>query len=195
MGLALSDLLLALAGLWAIWHLRSAQPPSARLFARLGVVLLTAAAALGAVRYTGHVQLADLHRQASNLGAVLGLPLMMLALAYSRLETRASGPAWPRRSLTAVLVIMVCAVGLLGERLPAAVASLGLLGVAIAAQPRLFTGPAGLIIGMLGLGAWRGYAAVDITLRLTLLHLGLALLLLLWLREMGRMPAAREGRA
>lgn len=193
--LAFSDVLLAIVAAVCMTRLLVMQGLAVQVkwSAVSGLLVVLIASVLGALRYSGLAKLTLWHITMSNLGALTGLPLLMVAVSGARICRR----TWNKDFLQGImlwgLLLVALLVGLAGLRpLSGAVAILSLAcGVMLHREH-----PAGsifLILGLVVLGWIRGFDPIPIEFRLIGMHLGLAALFVVaWreIREPGRMPSA-----
>ncbi len=163
---AISDGVLCLVTLWATWRMARAGHAAAAL--SLGLIAIPAA--MGALRFGGLAELADLHQRASYAAAVSALPTFCIAFAFG---------AWKSRALAIMHVPWLVGVFVLAAAFitwPMYATVIGASGLVLAvagavASRRLGAivwtviaaavyAAAGLVIGTTG--EWRGIARVDL---------------------------------
>jgi len=177
-----SDAVLAAVALWTCARLRRTsllQP--LRLAAIFGALLIAAAALVGCLRFAGSASLLPLHTALSHQAAVIGLPLILVAVAASRLGSRLS-----QRSSAAAAVLLLAGIAAIQSRTASAAASFLLVLAALALSRHHRTVPL-LMLLCLGTLAW--LAVTDVLQnewRLVLLHVALAVLLPLSLAALRR---------
>lgn len=125
-GDALSDLLLAIVGLFFAWRLMPQRPGLA-----IGMGLIGFAAGLGVLRFSGIDAMLGPHRFASLLAGCAGLPLLAASLRWpdDSLATRVNAAAYFAMIIGALGVVLVVVVQFSGwaQLVPAASALLILM--------------------------------------------------------------------
>ena len=146
---ALSELLIVVVGLWAARRLYGAQ----RSAAALALVLFSAAAALGVIRFgfdrdgTLIAAMADMHRFAGTMGGTAA----MMALVYDMLHRRAQSTAWQGRYMLACAAALALALAFPKLSVPLFVWwSVGFI-VLVALTADQLGRPAGMAMAMAGL--------------------------------------------
>ncbi len=170
---SVSDAMLAAVALWICARLRRASLlPPLRLAALSGALLIASAALVGCLRFAGSASLLPLHTALSNQAAVIGLPLILVAVAGARLESCLS-----QRTSAAAALLLLGGIAVLQSRTASAAASV-LLMLAILASSRHHRAVPLLMLLCLGTLAWLARTgALHNEWRLVLLHAALAVLL------------------
>lgn len=115
--LALFDFLVCLTSVFAL--LRSRRQQTSDILAPLGFLLIAGAAAVGTLRYAWFPELVELHRWASALASVYGVPAIAAGFFLDAEAVRGR-----RSAVIAAAVILVPAVALIGSPLYALVAGI-----------------------------------------------------------------------
>lgn len=190
--LAFSDVLLAVvaAGGVTVLLVMPDLPVLVKWPAIAGFLVVFIAAVLGALRYSGFTELMLWHITLSNLGALTGLPLLMMAVSSARIRLRTWESEVLEKTMRWGLFMGALAVGFAGLRpLSGAVAILSLACGVFLYQVR----PAKSIVLILGLGVlgWiRGFDPIPIEFRLIGMHVGLAALLVVACSEISSLSRA-----
>jgi len=172
---AASDAALAIVAIWVCARfLRAPLAAHQRGLAAAGCLLIASAAVVGCVRFAGVDSLLALHKTLSNQGAIVGLPLILVALAWSWLDGRA-----PNAALTGTAIVLLTGVTVLQMRPVSAVAAVLLVLVTMVTARRHRVVPALMLACMIGLGGLAATQQLVEHVRLILLHIVLALLLAL----------------
>ncbi|GEM_PF-2994416 len=195
--LAVSDAVLALAGVYAMVRLWRSAPADAwvRGPALVGLLIISVAALLGALRFAGLETFTRIHVHASNLGALMGLPLLMLAVVNARVAHSGWLPQKAGRAVQLLLLLLVLAIGILTTRLHAGVLAILLPLFALLLSPRPWL-PLLLLPLLMFLMAWvRGVEVWPLEIRLTAIHAGLIVILALSFWSWRPSAAADKGAA
>ena len=168
-----SDAVLAAVALWVCirFGMTSLLPPL-RLAAIFGALLIASAALVGCLRFAGSASLLPLHTALSNQAAVIGLPLILSAVAGTRLSRCST-----QRNAAAAVILLLAGIVAIQSRTASAAASF-LLVLATLALSRHHRAVPLLMLLCLGTLAW--LAKTDVLQnewRLVLLHLALTALL------------------
>lgn len=168
-----SDAALAAVALWVCVRLcRASLLQPLRLAAIFGALLIASAALVGCLRFAGSASLLPLHTALSNQAAVIGLPLILVAVAGSRL-----GRWVPQRTSTAVAILLLAGIAVIQSRTASAAASFFLVLATLALSHRHRAVPLMMLL-CLGTLAWLAVTdALQNEWRLVLLHAALAVLL------------------
>lgn len=168
-----SDAALAAVALWfCALSSRTSLVQPLRLAAIFGSLLIASAALVGCLRFAGSASLSALHTALSNQAAVIGLPMILVAVAGSRL-----GRDLPQRGSAAAAILLLAGIAAIQSRTASAAASF-LLVLAIIALSRHHRAMPLLVLLCLGTLAWLAVTdALQNEWRLVLLHGVLAVLL------------------
>lgn len=185
-----SDAVLAAVAIWVCVQLcRASLLQPLRWAAIFGALLIASAALVGCLRFAGNTNLLPLHTALSNQAAVIGLPLILVAVAGSRL-----GGWMPQRISTAAAILLLAGIAVLQSRTASGAASFFLVLATLTLSRHHRAVPL-LMLLFVGTLAW---LAVTKTLknewRLVWLHLVLAVLLPLSLAAL-RHTEPRRGEA
>jgi hypothetical protein len=170
-----SDAVLAAAALWAsAQFLRAPLAGHQRGLAAAGALLIASAAVVGCLRFAGFDGLLALHQTLSNQGAILGLPLILMIIAWRWLDARL-----PRTALSTAAAVLVVSLALIQLRPVSAAVAFALVLVTLALSHGRRTVPALMLVCMVAL-AWLATAQqLPDAGRLILLHAVLAALVLI----------------
>ncbi len=186
---AASDAVLASVAVWvSAGFFRSSLKPPQRWIATVGSLLIAAAAAVGCLRFAGLDHFLIAHTALSNQAAILGLPLILLAVAWSWLDGRL-----PKGALVAGATALLAGLTLIQLRPASAVVSFLLVIATLAAAGNHRIVPAFMLITMSGLAWLSGTNLLGNDGRLVLLHAALAVLLLLARSALPHSPSRPAG--
>lgn len=183
-----SDAVLAAVAIWVCVRFSALTrlPQSQRWLAAIGTALIASAAVLGCLRFAGLEDLRTPHTLLSNQAAIISLPMILVALAWSWVDDRI-----PHRALTiaaAVLLIILLWI----QMRPASGAVSFLLVLATLAKSRHQRLIPVLMLAAMAALAWlAGTQLLGTDGRLILLHAVLAVLLPLTLRAFPRTAGRR----
>jgi hypothetical protein len=177
-----SDAVLAAVALWVCTRFsRASLLQPLRLAAIFGTLLIASAALVGCLRFAGSTSLLPLHTSLSNQAAVIGLPLILIAVAGSRL-----GKYLPQRISAVAAILLLAGIAVIQSRTASAAVSF-LLVLATLALSRPHRAVPLLMLLCLGTLAWLAKTdALQNEWRLVLLHVALAVLLPLSLAALRR---------
>lgn len=181
-GLALSDAVLAAVGLWVAVMLPTGASPLIRVVTRTAILMICAAALIGALRYAGMDAVSPLHTWLSDQSAIIGLPLLLFTLLWQDHASPSKTPislwlvlasgafvifaaAWQQRPVSAGLCLLMLSLA-------------AMRGHAIQNY-----GPLLMLALLIALAALRAWPVLPLPVRLMALHIGLAGLLLLFLQS------------